>query len=290
MAEEMVTQAKKPINIRKIFSEKNPKLARLMPGFVYGFINRILHVNFLNNIFVQYGHLHGIDFVNKAVQEFNVKEIIYGLENVPSSGHYIFAANHPLGGFDALLLMKYVNQKLGALKFLTNDVLMAIPNLSEMFIPINKHGSNSREAARLLNETYNSDCQILIFPSGLASRKIKGAVVDLEWKKHFISKAIKYQRDVIPVYIHGRNSNRFYNVANLRKLMRINWNLEMFLLPGESLKHKNKEIPIYFGQPISWETFDKSKTHDEWAQWVKNKVYKLPLGFEKKIKNDKKEV
>lgn len=247
-----------------------------MPGFVFRTINRILHTDFLNQIFTEHGHLKGIEFIDEAVKQFNVKEKVYGFENIPGSGRFIFASNHPLGGFDALLLMKYVDKKLGELKFLTNDVLMAIPNLSPMFIPINKHGTNSREAAKILNETYDSDVQILIFPSGMASRKIKGEVVDLEWKKHFITKAIKHKRDVIPVYVEGKNSNRFYRIANIRKFLHIKWNLEMFLLPGESLKHKNKEVPIYFGKPIPYRTFDTAKTHNEWAEWVKEKVYNLP--------------
>lgn len=247
-----------------------------MPGFVFRYIDRILHTDELNYIFTEYGHLKGIEFIDAAVKHFNVIEKVNGFENVPETGRFIFASNHPLGGFDALLLMKYVDKKLGKLKFLTNDVLMAIPNLSPMFIPINKHGTTSRDAARILNETYDSDVQILIFPSGMASRKIKGKVVDLEWKKHFIMKAIRHKRDIIPVYVEGRNSNRFYRIANIRKFLHIKWNLEMFFLPDETLKHRNKEVPIYFGKPIPYRTFDNSKTHSEWADWVKKKVYDLP--------------
>jgi len=279
--EEQQKITEKPINIRKVFREKNPKLARIMPGFVFRYIDHILHTEFLNYIFTEHGHLKGIEFIDKAVSEFNVREQIYGYDNIPDSGKFIFASNHPLGGFDALLLMKLVYRKLGKLKFLTNDVLMAIPNLSSMFIPINKHGSNSREAARLLNETYESDDQILIFPSGLASRKIKGKIVDLEWKKHFITKAVKHKRDIIPVYIEGRNSNRFYRIANWRKFLKIGWNLEMFFLPDETVKHKNKVVPIYFGKPIPYNTFDNTKNHAEWAEWVKKQVYELPLQFQK---------
>ncbi len=274
--EEQKTVAEKPINIEKVFAEKNPKLARMMPGFVFRYINRLLHTEFLNHIFTEYGHLKGIDFIDETVKQFNVKEKIYGYENIPDKGRFIFASNHPLGGFDGLLLIKYVDKKLGKLKFLTNDVLMAIPNLSPLFIPVNKHGGNSRDAAQILNKTYNSDVQILIFPSGMASRKINGKVVDLVWKKHFITKAVKHKRDIIPVYVEGKNSKRFYRIANIRKLLRIKWNLEMFFLPDETIKHKNKEVPIYFGKPIPYSTFDNSKTHSEWAEWVKRLVYDLP--------------
>ncbi len=213
--------------------EKNPGLAKIMPGFVFRYIKRIMHIDFINDFLLRNGHLSGNAFVDQAITEFNVKEHICGFDNIPDSGRFIFASNHPLGGFDSLLLMKYVSKKLGNLKFLSNDVLMGIPSLSYMFIPVNKHGNNSREIATELDKAYDSDLQILIFPSGLASRKIKGKIVDLEWKKHFITKAIQYQRDIIPVFIGGRNSNRFYRLANIRKFLHLKWNIEMFLLPDE---------------------------------------------------------
>ena len=266
----------KPIVIREVFAQKSPGLVKIIPGFVYHYISKILQLDFINDFLERNGHLKGIEFVDQVVYEFNVKEHIYGYDNIPDSGCFIFVSNHPLGGFDGMLLMQLVNKKLGRLKFLSNDILMSIPNLKEVFVPVNKHGGHSREAAKLLLEAYNSDQQILIFPSGLASRKIRGQIMDLDWKKHFITKAIKHKRDVIPIFIDGRNSNRFYWLAKFRKFFRIKWNLEMFFLPDETVKHRNTELPIYFGKPIPYTVFDKSKTHKEWADWVKEKVYKLP--------------
>ena len=275
MKEEISTEFK-PIHIKEVFKAKSPKIAKMIPGFVYSYLNRILHLNFLNDFMERHGDLIGIDFVEQVVKDFNIREHIYGFENIPDSGRFIFASNHPLGGFDGILLMKYVDKKLGKLKFLTNDILMNIPNLSPLFIAVNKHGGHSRDAAKALLEVYNSDEQILIFPAGLASRKIKGKIVDLDWKKHFISKSIKHKRDIIPIFIKGRNSNRFYRIANFRKLFHIKWNLEMFFLPDETVKHRDTDIPIYFGKPIPYTTFDKSKTHKEWSDWVKELVYNLP--------------
>ena len=277
--EDLTNNTFKPINVRELFEKKNPVLARIMPGFVYRYITRILHLDFFNDFLKRNGQLKGIPFINQSVIEFNIREKINGFENIPDSGRYIFASNHPLGGFDALLLMRCVDKRLGKLKFLTNDILMGIPSLRPMFIPINKHGSNSREAAEILNVTYDSDEQILIFPAGLASRKIKGQIIDLEWKKHFIAKSIKHKRDIIPVFIGGRNTERFYRLANLRNFLHIKWNIEMFFLPDELMKHRNSEVPVYFGKPIPFQTFDKSKTHQEWAEWVKEQVYVLPKLF-----------
>lgn len=266
----------KIIDIREVFEKKNPGIAKLLPGFVYSYLHRILHIDFINEVLVKYGHLEGIEFVDSVVEMFNVKEQIHGFNNIPDTGKYIFAGNHPLGGFDGMLLMKNVDKKLGAFKFLSNDILMNIPQLNPVFVPVNKHGSHAREAARALSDVYKSNNQVLIFPSGLASRKINGKIVDLEWKKHFISKAIQHKRDVIPVFISGRNSNRFYLLAKLRKFFRIKWNLEMFFLPDETYKHRNANVHLYFGKPIPHSTFDRSKTHQEWADWVKQQVYLLP--------------
>jgi putative hemolysin len=217
-----------------------------------------------------------MDFVNASVKAFGVQEEIFGEENIPASGRFIFAGNHPLGGFDSLLLMENVYKRLGDFRFLVNDVLMNIPPLRPLFIPVNHHGSNSRESLLMLNDIYRSDQQILIFPSGLASRKIRGKVTDLQWQKHFIAKAIEFKRDVIPVFISGHNSSRFYFVAKWRTRLRIGWNLEMFLLPDETYRHQNKKVELYFGKPIPYTTFDKSRSHLEWAEFVKQKVYELP--------------
>ena len=100
-------------------------------------------------------------------------------------------------------------------------------------------------------------------------------ISDLPWNKFFIHKAIQYKRDVIPVHVQARNSQLFYNIASFRKIFRIESNLEMFLLPREMFNKSGKTITITFGKPIAYKTFDKSRTHLEWAQKVREYVYLL---------------
>ena len=264
------------INIREMFLNKNPKLAKRLPGFVYRYITRIMHIDEINDLLIHHGNERGIEFARSMVKHFNVHETINGVENIPSSGRFIFVSNHPLGGFDALLMLCNIDRFLGETITLVNDVLMKIPQLTPIFVPLNKHGGHSKDVIRQIHEAYLSDKQILIFPSGLASRKIKGQVQDFVWKKHFIAKAIEYQRDVIPVHVSGRNSNFFYNLANFRTFFKMKWNLEMFYLADETFRHKNQKFTITYGKPIPYSHFDKSKTLDEWAAEVKGIVYKLP--------------
>ena len=73
----------------------------------------------------------------------------------------------------------------------------------------------------------------------------------------------------------GTNSNFFYNLANFRTKLGIKANLEMLYLVNETYKQYNKTIHIVIGDPISWETFDRSKTDLEWASMLRDKVYQL---------------
>ena len=266
----------KEIVLKELVAEKNPKLASRIPGFIYGFMNRLLHIKEINEIIRNYGHLSGIPFIEAVLKYFDVKVMHKGEEHLPASGKYIFASNHPLGGFDGLMLIKIVSDYMGNSLFLVRDELTKIPPLASLFIPINKFG-DQRRSAGLINEAYESESQILIFPSGLASRKVKGQIIDLEWQKHFIQKSVEHHRDIVPVFISGQNSRFFYLVANFRKWVGIRINLEMFLLPDELFKNRGKTFVISFGEPLPWSSFDRSKSHNSWAAVVKEKVYGLNL-------------
>ncbi|MCX6983150.1 MAG: 1-acyl-sn-glycerol-3-phosphate acyltransferase, partial [Lentisphaerae bacterium] len=243
----------------------------------YGWMNRLLHIREINEIIFGNTDGMGIDFVVAALEHFKVSFDFQGTENLPKEGQYIFASNHPLGGFDCLILINGVHKFLGPSLFLARDELTKIPQLKEFFIPINKFG-NQRKSVSQINAAYKTDKQILIFPAGLASRRKHGIIRDLEWHKHFIQKSIEHKRNVIPVFMSGRNSSFFYFLSNFRQFIGLKLNIEMFLLPNEMFRQKGKKFTITFGKPIPWQTFDSSKTHSQWAQEVKNMGYQLPTG------------
>jgi putative hemolysin len=211
------------------------------------------------------------------VREFDVTLELVDETHLPSDGRaYIFASNHPLGGLDGICLAALLGERYDSnICYLVNDLLLFIPNLQSIFIPINKHGAQGREAALRMDAAFRSDRQILTFPAGLCSRKMHGHIRDTEWKKSFIQKAVKYQRDIVPIHFEGRNSDFFYRLANMRKLAGIQMNVEMLFLPDEMFKNKHQSFRIRIGEPIPWQTFDRTKCWNEWAEWVKEKVYLL---------------
>jgi len=263
------------INIREVIRKKNPALAKMMPGFVISFMKRLIHEDELNRIIYDYRDRYGLDFVRSVLEDMKVTYSMDGLERVPIDGRYIFASNHPLGGFDGLVLMDAIGTAFPKIRFIVNDILLNLKNLEPIFIPVNKHGRQSVEYARKIDETYSSDAQMLYFPAGLCSRKIKGNINDLKWNKNFIQKAVLYKRDVVPVYFDGRNSNFFYNLANLRKKLGIKANLEMTFLVDEFFKQKGQHVRLKIGMPILYTTFDKSQNNNYWADVVRERVYSM---------------
>ena len=63
--------------------------------------------------------------------------------------------------------------------------------------------------------------------------------------------------------------------ANICKALGIKLNIAMLYLADEMFKNRHKTFTVTFGKPIPWQTFDKSKTPAQWAEYVKDIVYKL---------------
>lgn len=263
------------IDVEKVLASKNPSLARTIPSFLINYLKRIIHQDEINILLRENGHLRDSDFVNATLQYMGTTYKVYGRENIPSSGRFIFVSNHPLGGLDGLVFINELSKFFSNIRFPVNDILMNLTNLSGIFLPVNKHGAQAKDAIRQLEEAYASDCQILYFPAGLCSRKKKGKIEDLVWQKSFITKAIQHRRDIVPAFFSGRNSDFFYNLANIRLFLRIKGNIEMLYLPDEMFRQKGKDISLVFGKVIPWQTFDHSRSPAGWAEWVKSRCYEL---------------
>lgn len=263
------------IDIDKVLKTKAPKTK--VPRFIVNYLKKIVHEKEFNIFFQENPGLKNLDFIEASFDYLNVKTSIIGKENLPpKDGRYIFVSNHPLGGLDGVTTGYLLGKEYdGKIRFFSNDLLMNLHPMRDMLIPVNKVGSQSKGHAEMMQQLYESDNHLLTYPAGMCSRKVNGKIIDLEWKKNFVSKAIQYQRDVVPIYFEGRNSNFFYNLANLRKFFKIKFNIEMMYLADEMFKQRGKKFTIKIGKPIKWETFDKSKSQAEWADWVKKIVYKM---------------
>lgn len=263
------------IQVRDVIRKKSPKLAKWIPSPLVSYLERVIHEDDINYIMTKFRELYGLDFVDALIEELGVKVVLEGAENIPIDDSVVFASNHPLGGLDGIAIMHAIGRYRRDVKFLVNDILMNIRNLETLFVPVNKVGGQAKSGIVAIDQAYASDNALLVFPAGLVSRKMNGKITDLEWKKSFIAKSKKYKRDVVPVYIDGKNSNFFYNLARLRQKLGLKVNIEMLYLPDEMFSQRNHTVTIRVGERISYQEFDRSRSEREWAHHVRKVVYRM---------------
>jgi hypothetical protein len=86
---------------------------------------------------------------------------------------------------------------------------------------------------------------------------------------------VETQRDVVPIHFIGENSNFFYRLSNISDRLVKKVNIAMLFLVDEMYKNQGQTFTIRIGKPIPWQTFDRSKTPNQWAAYVKEQVYKI---------------
>jgi putative hemolysin len=183
--------------------------------------------------------------------------------------------NHPLGGMDALALVDAIRERRSDVKFIVNDLLLNLEPLRDIFVGVNKHGRTKNSSLAQVEQLFSSEQLVCIFPAGLVSRKKKGIVRDLPWKKTFIKQARLNDQLIVPIHITGSLSNFFYRLANFRTFIGIKANIEMLYLVDEMYRQKGKHIHITVGKPIPASSLDKSKSDVKWAEWFREHVYEL---------------
>lgn len=272
------------IDIAKIIRGSDSKVLRKLPGFVISLLKKIIREKEMNRILEKYKDTEGLSFLEKMLEEFNITLDIKGKENLPETSKCIFAANHPFGVVDGLIITHTVSSKYGTLKAIGNDAFMFVPPLRPFIFAVNVYGVNTKERIAALDELYASQSAITHFPAGEVSRKYNGIVQDCAWQKSFVSKAIVHKRDIVPIHFVGRNSRLFYAVSSLRKFFGIKLTLELILLPHEMFNKKGKTIRVVIGKPIAYEILDKSHTHQQWADKIREFTYSLSSDSEKLFK------
>ncbi len=264
------------LDIEKVLRSKAGAKMKYVPRFVVNYLKRIVHEDFINEFLRQENGTAGVQFLTDTLNYLDCRCEVFGKENLPADRLCTFVSNHPLGGQDGVALGQILGTHYnGRIKYLVNDLLMNLHGLAPLCIPINKTGSQSKDFPQMVKAGFASDNHIIMFPAGLCSRRTNGVIRDLEWKKPFVTKSVETHRDVVPIYFDGRNSDFFYNLANLCKTLGIKFNIAMLYLADEMYKNQHKTFRVYIGKPIPWQTFDKSKSPTQWAQYVKEIVYSL---------------
>ena len=266
------------LNVGEILRNRLPRYWRYIPRAVVKWLEKVICQEEMNSMLKANAGKRGADFCRGVLDHLDIKYEVKGADKLEgSNGRVLFVCNHPLGGLDGMILIDWLTSVYGkGVKFVVNDLLMAIEPLGDVFLPVNKHGKQNRAATSLLDEAMAGDDPVIMFPAGLVSRKGKdGKVADLAWNKMFVQKAIQNQRDIIPLYFSGNNSSFFYNFAKLRVALGLKFNIEMVRLPKEVFLSAGKQFSITVGSRIAWQSLTGGRNANTEAQHIKSIVYNL---------------
>ena len=269
----------KTIDIDSILQSKMGAKAKWVPRPLVAWLKRIIHQDQVNAYLWDSRDKVGTEWLEECVRYLQMSLKLEGMENLPDKNDgrlYTIVSNHPLGGADGVALGAIIGRHFDSrFRYLVNDLLMNLPGLAPLCIPINKTGKQSRSFPAMVKAGFESENHMLMYPAGICSRRQKdGSIRDIPWAKTFIVKSVEYQRDVVPIHFSGQNSNFFYKLANFSDRY-LPFNLAMLFLVDEMYKNVGKTFEIKIGKPIPWQTFDKSKTPQQWAQYVQDIVYSL---------------
>ena len=263
------------IDVDKVLRTRLPRHYRYIPRFAVRWLERTICQDQLNAILLKMAGKNSVDAASAALTEMGITIDEKGLEQLPE-GRYMFVSNHPLGGLDGLALISLIGNRYERhIKFLVNDLLMAVEPLRGVFLPVNKYGSQSRATATQIEEALQSDNQFITFPAGLCSRmQPDGTIADLPWQKAAVNHAVNYQRDIVPIYFDACNSKFFYRFAKWRKKLGIKFNIELIFLPKEMIKQCGSTLHVIIGEPIPWTSLDARAPKKEAAR-LRDIVYSM---------------
>ena len=255
------------IDVDKVLRDRLPKHYKYIPRFVVRWLERTICQDKLNAILTKMAGKNSVDAATAALDEMDITVKATGLEHLPE-GRFMFVSNHPLGGLDGLALISLLGNRYDKkIKFLVNDLLMAVEPLRGVFLPVNKYGNQARAAAVQIEEALQSDNQFITFPAGLCSRmQPDGSIADLPWQKAAVAHAINHQRDIVPIFFDAHNSRFFYRFAKWRKKLGIKFNIELIFLPKEMIKKCGSTLRVVIGEPIPWNTLDATHPKQEAAR------------------------
>lgn len=269
------------IDVGGVLASRLGGKARFVPRFLVRWLEKLICQDQLNQLLESNYPLRGAEFCDGVLCDLDVTIDIRNENLLPKNPRCIIVSNHPLGGLDGMSMISWLSRHYNRpVRFVVNDLLMAVEPLTDCFVPVNKHGRQSRSSLGSLEEALAGDGPVVIYPAGLCSRLgDDGVVADLAWNKMFVTKAIESRRDIVPVHFDGHNSPSFYRWARIRQRLGIKFNFEMLLLPREVFRSRGKTFTITCGTPVPWQSLEGGAKAASTAAQLRRQVYALPTNI-----------
>ncbi len=238
------------IDLQKEIETKFPNINKkdnFLKKSLFKVAKKIVHEDSINQFLTQNAHLKGFEFVDAVLDYFDFDYTVSSsdLQNIPTSGKVVIIANHPLGGLDALCLLRLISQVRKDVKIVANDFLAGFEALNSLLIPIDNYKlRQSKNDIKKIYEALNNEEAIILFPAGEVSRATPKGIKDPAWNKGFLNFAQNSNAPILPIFLDAKNSKTFYTISVINKTF------STLLLSHEMFNKKSKRIAIKVGQII----------------------------------------
>lgn len=232
-----------------LFFQKHPSIANSSLQFLRFFFKE----SRINEFLRKNRGVDGFEFIDAVLEELGVDFLASSkdLARIPTSGRLVIVANHPLGGVDALVILRLISLVRKDIKILATPVLKLFKPLEDLFILTDniKHKNIKQtvlEAATFLSQ----EGAVIIFPAAEVSRMGLKGIKDAKWTNGFLKLAKRTNSPILPLRIHARNSGVFYGASFVSKP------LSTMFLVRELFKQKNKALRVFVGHTIELDALE----------------------------------
>lgn len=267
------------IDVQKEIVKKFPNIENkpsLLKKSLIKILKKMVHENSINDFLKKHSHQKGFEFVDAVLDYFDFDYTVSSndIENIPSSGKVVIIANHPLGGLDALSLLKLVGTVRRDVKIVANDFLLGIDALDSLFIPIDNYKMRqSKKDIKAVYEALDQEQAVIIFPAGEVSRVSTKGIKDPQWNKGFLNFALNSNSPILPLFISGKNSKFFYTMSLINK------SFSTLLLSNEMFRKNATNINIKIGEIIPNEHIKPKGLNKKYlVKLYKKHLYSLKKG------------
>ncbi len=238
------------VDIQKEIEKKFPNMNKkenFLKKSLFKIAKKIVHEDSINQFLTQNSHLKGFEFVDAVLDYFDFDYAVSSndLQNIPTSGKVVIIANHPLGGLDALCLLRLISQVRKDVKIVANDFLAGFEALNSLIITIDNYKlKQSKSDIKKIYDALKNEEAVIIFPAGEVSRATAKGIKDPTWNKGFLNFAQNTNAPILQIFLDAKNSKTFYTISVINKTF------STLLLSHEMFNKKSKRINIKVGQII----------------------------------------
>ncbi|MFU9136356.1 lysophospholipid acyltransferase family protein [Erwinia tasmaniensis] len=212
---------------------------KIIPSWLRKLIKWAFGEKIITTAFPDFSEKQGVEWVKAAAEKisFHCKIDDDDYNNIPRFGPVVIIANHPTV-MDGVAIINIVANVRKDVKIVANHVLSLIfPPTKPISVSIrNMQGKMSHKKFREMNDHLKQGGVLVILPAGrLAGMTLRG-LRESPWHAGFIQLAIKNNAAIVPIYLNGRNSIRYYLTVLISRP------LSNLMVIREVLRHRGKTL------------------------------------------------